>query len=136
MRDKISNCNLQGRGYSARLKILELPSKSVQRQQQKHQKKVWNIFKVHNKKTRTSYGVFIANFEHILHFFEVFLLLTLKYLMGLYTHGVNIVSGQYYKVSVLYICNVPIMVGPRSEQKKGFKVLRVTVLRNKHSSIN
>ena len=43
--------------------------------------KVWNMFKVNNKDTRTvnecSY-VFIVNFEHISQLFLVFLLLTLK----------------------------------------------------------
>ena len=36
--------------------------------------KKWNMFKVTYKNTRT--GVFIINFEHILHFFLVLLLLT------------------------------------------------------------
>ena len=36
-------------------------------------KKVWNMFKVNNKK-KTRSSVFIANFEHILHLFLVLLL--------------------------------------------------------------
>ena len=41
------------------------------------QKKVLNMFKVNNKNTSRS-GVIIVNFEHISHFFLVFLLLTLN----------------------------------------------------------
>ena len=37
---------------------------------------MWNMFKVNNKDTRG--GVFIVNFEHILHIVLVFLLFTLK----------------------------------------------------------
>ena len=41
-----------------------LPAKS---QQSKHQKKVWNMFKVNNKDTKTLFSsVSIVNFEHVI----------------------------------------------------------------------
>ena len=39
---------------------------------------MWNLFKVKNEDTRHRSGVFIVNFEHILHLVLVFLLLTLS----------------------------------------------------------
>ena len=48
-------------------------------QQSKHQKKAWNMFKAAIKTPeRRQSGVFIVNFEHILHLFLVFMLLTLS----------------------------------------------------------
>ena len=45
-------------------------------------KKVWNIFKVNNKDTRTTYwgrsNLFIVNLEHVSHLFRMFSLLTLS----------------------------------------------------------
>ena len=55
----------------------------VQRQHSKHQKNMWNLFRVNNKDTRMKSVrsfrcVFIANFEQIYYIFVVFLLFTLK----------------------------------------------------------
>ena len=59
-------------------KNLAIPNRYllVQSQQWKHQKSVWNMFKVNNKETRTTYmkpsGTFIVSFEHISHSFLCF----------------------------------------------------------------
>ena len=50
----------------------------VHTQQWKQRNNVWNKFKVNNKDIRTTSGVFIANFEHILHIALVFPLLPLN----------------------------------------------------------
>ena len=67
--------------FVLRLIINPLLSKHllVQIQQQKHYKKVWNMFRGNSKEinttSMTSSGVFIINFKHISHLFLVFLLL-------------------------------------------------------------
>ena len=39
----------------------------VQKQQTKHKKKMWNMFKVKSNDSTACYNVFIVNFEHIWH---------------------------------------------------------------------
>ena len=51
----------------------------VQLEQQKHQKKAWNMFKVNNEDFETDINDLIVSFEHISHLFLVFLLLTLNW---------------------------------------------------------
>ena len=58
------------------VKLLVLTSKHLilQSQQERHKKKVWNMFEVNNKDARTI-EAFIVNFEHFSCFFQVFPLL-------------------------------------------------------------
>ena len=59
-------------------KNLAIPNRYllVQSQKWKHQKSVWNMFKVNNKETRATFmkpsGTFIVSFEHISHSFLCF----------------------------------------------------------------
>ena len=61
------------------IEIVTIPA-NIYSKQYKHQKKVWNMFKVNNKNIRQAAmtkwrrSVVFINFEHILHFFLVFLL--------------------------------------------------------------
>ena len=48
----------------------------AQSQQQNNCKRMWGMFKVNKKGARTTSLSFIVNFQHILHFFIVFLLLS------------------------------------------------------------
>ena len=69
--------------YSKKMKM-HLFCKHVPVQHSKHQKKVWNMYKLTIKtpERRRSSGVFIVNFEHTSHLALVFLLLTLNRLIS------------------------------------------------------